>query len=31
MNMIRVKSQKPQYVLTHCNDRNNSLHLACRR
>ena len=28
---VRIKSTKPEYVKTHCNDRNKSFDFACRR
>ena len=31
MNTIQTISQNPEYVQTHCNDRNNPFHLACRK
>ena len=28
---FRKLSQNPDYIKTHCNDRNNPFHFACRR
>ena len=29
--LVKIVSQNPEYVQTHCNDRNNSFQFACRR
>ena len=31
MNTIRIISQSLEYVQSHCNDRRNLLHFACRK
>ena len=28
---FRILSQNPEYVQTHCNDRRNRFHFACRK
>ena len=31
MNFFRKLSQNHEYIQTHCNDRNNLFHFACRK